>query len=136
MTTTIRSEHAASDSPIAADTVLDSIPTLALAVDCPSCAWRDFGATGLGGFVDEHPDRLDDTGRELIRQPLINAWRRRGYRVTLLCHHDCAADAQSADDPPAGIYIEVRQEAADEVPFGADFAAEAGLEAEYVVWGN
>lgn len=106
-----------SDSRIPTDTTLDSIPTLALATDCPRCAWRDFGAT--------------DLDRDLIRQPLIDAWRRRGYHVTLLCHHDCAADPESVDDPPAGIYIEVRGEAAEEVPWGADFAAAAGLTEEY-----
>lgn len=120
-----------SDSRIPTGT-LDSIPTLALATDCPRCAWRDFGATGLDrDFFGRHEDRLNETGRELIRQPLIDAWRRRGYHVTLLCHHDCAADPESVDDPPAGIYIEVRQEAANEVPWDTEFADAAGLTDEY-----
>jgi hypothetical protein len=95
-------------------------------IDCPGCAWRDFGATDLGSFASRWRDRLDEAGRELIRRPLIEAWRTRGYRVTLVCHHDCAADPGSVDNPPDELFIEVRQEAADMVA-DEDLVSEAWL---------
>jgi hypothetical protein len=101
-----------SDSRIPTDTMLDSLPTLALAADCPRCVWRDYGVHGLDHFADNYPDRIDETGRELLRPLLIAAWRRHGYHVTLLCHHDCAADLGSVDGPSDEVYVAVRQEAA------------------------
>lgn len=121
-----------SDSRIPTDTMWDSLPTLAPATDCPRCVWRDYGVHGLDvDFSRYHPDRIDETGRELLRPLLIAAWRRHGYHVTLLCHHDCAADLASADGPSDEVYVAVRQEAADRLPWAAEFAAAAGLTDEY-----
>lgn len=120
-----------SDSRIPTDTVTCSIRTLTPVVDCPSCAWRDFGVTGLFAFYDLYPDRLNDAGRELIRQPLREAWGERGYIAVLVCHHDHDVDASGEGEPSDDVYIEMRQAAMDRMPWGADFAAAAGLEAEY-----
>jgi hypothetical protein len=91
------------------------LPPLTRVLDCPRCVWRDFGAIGLGSFADRWRDRLDEAGRELIRRPLVEAWRKRGYLVALVCHHDCAADPGSLDDPPRELFTAVRQAAANTV---------------------
>jgi hypothetical protein len=119
-----------SDSRIPTDTMWVGNPALLTVIDCPRCAWRDFGATQLGSFGSMHRERLDEAARELIRRPLIEAWRRRGFRVQLVCHHDCAADPGAVDDPPDEVFIAVRQEAADAVE-DAELVFAAGLTDEY-----
>lgn len=128
--------HDVSDTRIPTDTVSVRNAAQRMVTDCPRCAWRDYGVTGLDSFGAQYPVRLDETGRELIRQPLIDAWRRRGYDAVLVCQHNCVEDARCDGDPDDEVYVEVRQEAADQLPYGADFAAAAGLETEYMAWGE
>ena len=124
------------------DTVRNVPPSLAepsiahvraVVTDCPRCAWRDFGATGLDrDFAREYRADLDTAGEEAIRQPLLAAWRRRGYVARLVDHRDCGLPG-SDDDPTDELYIAVRQEAADQVT-GEELAYAAGLIEEHAAW--
>jgi hypothetical protein len=90
----------------------------ATVLDCPDCAWAAFGtiSTDLDGrFVNEYRALLDEAARELLRRPLIEAWRRHGYRVRLLDRAECQATPASRKDPPHKVWDVVRQEAADAV---------------------
>jgi len=103
-------------------------------LDCPTCTWDHFGATGLDReFVASYRARIDGAGIELIRRPLITAWRRRGYRIRLLEHTRCAVTTDSPDEPPTVIYDEVRQEAANAVD-ADQLVREADLLEEWTAW--
>lgn len=83
--------------------------------DCATVAWDDYGAVCLGEFGDLYRGEFDEAGRELIRVPLIAAWRKRGYKVRLIERRDFYAMPEDIDGPPVEVCQEVWQEAADAV---------------------
>lgn len=95
-------------------------------LDCPACVWDDFGATGLNpAFARAHRGRLDIAGTELVRRPLIRAWRQRGYHASLISIEGCRAGLASREYPPRDVCDAIRQEAAnaitaDELVYEAD----------------
>lgn len=108
--------------------------TLPVVQDCPACVWDQFGAPGMDPeFVKEYRVRIDQAARELIRSPLIEAWRQHGYRAVLLDVAGCEADSTSPDDPPASVYDEVRQQAADAIDPDR-LVRRADLLDEFVAW--
>jgi hypothetical protein len=90
-------------------------PTVVTVYDCATVAWDEYGAVCLGEFGDLHRDEFNDAGRELIRQPLIAAWRKRGYKVKLIERNDFYAMPEDADGPSNETCWAVWQEAADAV---------------------
>ena len=98
--------------------------------DCATVVWDDYGAVGLGEFGALYRDEFDDAGRELIRRPLIAAWRKRGYRVRLLERRDFYAMPEDVDGPSVETCQAVWQEAADAV-HPDELLAFTDLTAEY-----
>jgi hypothetical protein len=90
-------------------------PTVVTVYDCARAVWDDYGAVCLGAFGREYRDDLDDAGRELIRLPLIAAWRTRGYKVRLIEREDFYSMPEDAEGPSMEIRQQVWQEAADAV---------------------
>jgi hypothetical protein len=103
--------------------------------DCPACTWTQFAATAEldPAFVKEYRAAIDEGGTELIRRPLIEAWRRRGYRVDLLTWAGCIATSSLPDDPPDAVYDAVHQEAADAITADA-LVHEADLVDQLAAW--
>lgn len=110
------------------------VRTLTPVIDCPECVWNDFGAMGLDrDFRREWSNALHHAGAEAVREHLVKAWRKRGYRVELVCHHLHNALGEPA--VPIEVLHAVAQEAVDGVE-DEELVARADLEAEYAAWGE
>lgn len=116
------------------DTVSVAIRTLTPVIDCPTCVWNDFGASGLNiDFTREWSHAIHATGAEAVREHLLKEWRKRGYHAELVCHHEHVR----IGDPtvPIEVLWAVAQEAVDAVE-DEELLARADLEAEYAAWGE
>lgn len=103
------------DQPTTETTDAPEPPTVVTVYDCARAVWDDYGAVGLGEFGALYRDEFDDAGRELIRLPLIAAWRTRGYKVRLIEREDFYSTPEDAEGPSMEIRQQVWQEAADAV---------------------
>lgn len=110
-------------------TQTNAAPAAVTVYDCATVVWDEYGAVCLGEFGHTYRDELDDAGRELIRTPLIAAWRKRGYKVRLIERRDFYAMPEDAL-PPVELCQEVWQEAADAV-HPDELLAFTDLTAEY-----
>jgi hypothetical protein len=110
------------------------IRTLTPVIDCPACVWNDFGATGLDAdFVREWSTAIHAAGTQAVQEPLLLAWRKRGYAAELVCHHvHVKVGAISA---PIDVQHAVAQEAVDAVG-GGELVYRANLVDEYAAWGE
>jgi hypothetical protein len=90
-------------------------PTVVTVYDCARVVWDEYGAVCLGELGDKYRDEFNDAGRELVRQPLITAWRKRGYKVKLIERDDFYSIPEDADGPTSELCQQVWQEAADAV---------------------
>lgn len=88
--------------------------TLTPVIDCPACVWNDFGATGLDGdFVREWSHAIHAAGTQAVQEPLLLAWRKRGFAAELVCHHVHAKLGKIA--APIDVQHAVAQEAVEAV---------------------
>lgn len=108
-------------------------PTVVTVFDCATVAWDDYGAVCLGEFGDLYRGEFDDAGRELIRRPLIAAWRSRGFKVRLIERRDFYVMPEDADAPPVETCQEVWREAADAV-HPDELLAFTDLTGDYNAW--
>lgn len=110
------------------------VRTLTPVIDCPQCVWTDFGATGLDrDFRREWSHAIHAAGTQAVQEPLILAWRKRGYAVELVCHH--THDRVGEPAVPIEVLHAVAQEAVDGVP-DEELVFRANLVDEYAAWGD
>lgn len=99
-------------------------------MDSAEFAWDEFGSLKLDEFGQLHADDLNDAGRVLMQQALIDAWARRGRLVRLVGGKAFATAPEDPADPTDAEYQAVWQEAADSIDYDALLTA-ADLTTEY-----